>query len=98
MTAPTLVLLNAMVNAEEAMWGLALAKTAGMRPGTVYPILERLEGFGWVFSRWDEESDRPGPRRRLYAFTSDGRAAASALLAERSRSSASSGKAQTAAP
>jgi DNA-binding PadR family transcriptional regulator len=40
--------------------------------GTVYPALHRLERSGAVTSRWDTEASR---RRRVYALTSEGKAA-----------------------
>ena len=38
--------------------------------GTIYPILRRLEGRGWVSSRWNPDRGR---RRRTYRLTSQGR-------------------------
>lgn len=58
------------------MWGLLIIKATGRPPGTVYPILDRLESAGWVGSDWEAASDRSGPRRRFYALTAEGRIAA----------------------
>ncbi|WP_309619696.1 helix-turn-helix transcriptional regulator [Salinibacterium sp.] len=66
-----------------ATWGLLVIKQSGRPAGSVYPILERLERAGWVTSEWDDDTARPGPRRRLYCLTSDG--AISARHAVRSR-------------
>lgn len=41
----------------------------GLKTGTVYPILERLEGLGWLNSEWEITQDRNGPRRRTYRLT-----------------------------
>jgi DNA-binding PadR family transcriptional regulator len=61
-------------------WGLELIKATGRPSGTVYPLLDRLEQAGWVTSSWDEDAGRRGPRRRLYALTPDGAAAARAAV------------------
>lgn len=42
--------------------GLDICKAIGLRSGTVYPILERLEDRGLIDTRWDG----PWPRRRYY--------------------------------
>lgn len=47
--------------------------------GTVYPALHRLEVAGLLRSRWDDGSGR---RRRVYALTAAGRAAAAAKQVE----------------
>jgi PadR family transcriptional regulator PadR len=79
-TAPTLDVLAALLAAEGPTWGLLLMKTIGRPSGTVYPILERLERQGWITSSWDDDAERSGPRRRLYAFTADGQQAATDLV------------------
>ncbi|MBF4604651.1 PadR family transcriptional regulator [Curtobacterium sp. VKM Ac-2884] len=82
-TAPTLDVLDALLAADGPAWGLLVIKATGRQAGTVYPILERLERQGWITSSWDDETDRPGPRRRLYEFTPDGVDAARDLVAAR---------------
>nr|WP_207205467.1 helix-turn-helix transcriptional regulator [Microbacterium protaetiae] len=59
-----------------------IIKTTGLLPGTVYPILERLERHGWITSMWENEPSRTGPRRRLYEFTAEGRVAAGSACAQ----------------
>ncbi|MGD8168962.1 PadR family transcriptional regulator [Herbiconiux sp. P16] len=80
-TAPTLDILEALLGETEPLWGLILVKRTGRPSGTVYPILERLERQGWIIGSWETDLDRTGPRRRLYEFTPDGRAAAQELHA-----------------
>ncbi|MFB2597971.1 PadR family transcriptional regulator [Herbiconiux sp. P17] len=80
-TAPTLDILEALLGETEPLWGLILVKRTGRPSGTVYPILERLERQGWIIGSWETDIDRTGPRRRLYEFTPDGRAAAQELHA-----------------
>lgn len=79
-TAPTLDVLEALLSTDGAVWGLLVIKATGRQAGTVYPILERLERQGWIRSSWDDDAERPGPRRRLYEFTADGVGAARELL------------------
>ncbi|MGP4968800.1 PadR family transcriptional regulator [Glutamicibacter ardleyensis] len=50
----------------EAIWGLQIVKATGLKTGTVYPILERLEDAGWITSEWDTDLSRKGPRRRYF--------------------------------
>lgn len=78
MTAATADVLHALVEQQQtsAGWGLQVIKRTGRPAGTVHPILERLEGAGWVTSSWETSTERRGPRRRLHELTADGRAAA----------------------
>ena len=45
--------------------------------GTLYPLLTRLRGAGWIESSWQESP--AGPPRRHYEITGDGRAALKAF-------------------
>ncbi|WIE62614.1 PadR family transcriptional regulator [Curtobacterium sp. MCLR17_032] len=94
-TAPTLDVLAALLAAEGPAWGLRLIKELGRPSGTVYPILERLERQGWITSDWDDDADRPGPRRRLYEFTADGQRAATDLVAARRAAEANASRPAT---
>jgi DNA-binding MarR family transcriptional regulator len=85
-TSATIDVLAALTASSDASWGLAIIKQSGRPAGSVYPILERLETSGWVTSSWEENSERPGPRRRYYELTAEGATAArSAISAFRSR-------------
>ena len=53
----------------QGVWGLEIARLTGLKTGTVYPILERLESLGWLQSEWEISEDRSGPRRRTYKLT-----------------------------
>jgi PadR family transcriptional regulator PadR len=84
-TGPLLKLLNAFLEAPSAeFYGLELARTTGLKSGTLYPLLDRLEREGWVRSRWEktEPSDQGRPRRRFYALTGTGRHEAQQVLIE----------------
>jgi DNA-binding PadR family transcriptional regulator len=84
-TVQVLAVLNVMLEAPTADWyGLELADRIKLKSGTIYPLLARLEKFGWLASR--EENIDPvkegRPRRRLYQLTASGERAAHEHLAE----------------
>lgn len=58
--------------ADDALSGLELARLAGIRAGSLYPVLSVLEDRGLVEAAWE---DGPRPRRRLYSITAAGSAA-----------------------
>lgn len=80
-TPATTDVLRALLDEPGPTWGLRLVKSTGRPTGTVYPILERLQAAGWVISSWEDDQERPGPRRRLYSLTTDGAAAARSVVA-----------------
>lgn len=84
-TAPTVDVVQVLLGSAGPIWGLALAKAVERAPGTVYPILSRLEDLGWIIGEWEGVSDHSGPRRRYYRLTDEGRAEATALVTARSR-------------
>ncbi|NUS13459.1 MAG: PadR family transcriptional regulator [Streptomyces sp.] len=88
LTMPTIAVLETLLAAQPhaPVWGLEICRTAELGAGTVYPILARLAGLGWVEAR-EEDGPHPGrPARRLYEFTTAGRElAAEALAARRAR-------------
>jgi PadR family transcriptional regulator, regulatory protein PadR len=75
MTLPTQLVLRALL-AEPAqeMYGLQICAEAGLASGTIHPILARLEGLGWLESRWEDTDPRQEgrPRRRYYKLTGTG--------------------------
>jgi PadR family transcriptional regulator, regulatory protein PadR len=40
--------------------------------GSLYPYLNRLEKKGYISSRWEEENDRKGARRKYYQIADKG--------------------------
>lgn len=84
-TGATVDVLEALLASDEPVWGLRVIKQTDRLPGTVYPILERLESQGWVTSTWEQDSSRSGPRRRFHALTPEGRRAAVETCQERGR-------------
>lgn len=75
----TLVVLQALAD-DPARWryGYDLGQQAGLKAGTLYPILVRLADRGLLEARW-EPSPQPGrPARHLYRLTASGLALAAA--------------------
>jgi PadR family transcriptional regulator, regulatory protein PadR len=75
MTLSTQLVLRAMLaEPTEEMYGLQICEAAELPSGTIHPILARLEGCGWLESRWEDIDpvEEGRPRRRYYRFTSDG--------------------------
>src|ERR671917_1048219 len=84
MTLPTQLVLRAMVaDPTREMYGLEIGQAAELASGTIHPILARLEGCGWLESRWEDVDPRveQRPRRRYYRFTPDGVELSRAALA-----------------
>jgi PadR family transcriptional regulator, regulatory protein PadR len=54
--------------------GAEITRCTGTTSGTLYPMLARLEGVGWLSSRWEEvDPTKAGrPKRRLYKLTAFG--------------------------
>ena len=75
MTASVLKVMAALLTAAgEERYGLQLMQATGLPSGTLYPILVRLEGAGWVESRWEEmdPAAEGRPARRYYRLTAEG--------------------------
>ena len=81
-TLHLLRVLDAMLETPDAEhWGFELMGRTGIKSGTLYPLLARLEAAEWVESGW-EMQDIPGrPRRRYYRLTGIGETAARRELA-----------------
>lgn len=82
-TQPTLAVLEVLLREESGTWGLKISKATGLKPGTIYPILERLEEAGWVISIWETEFMRPAPKRKNYLLLAHAREAARDLISSR---------------
>jgi PadR family transcriptional regulator, regulatory protein PadR len=88
MTIPTQLVLGVLLSdPAEERYGYEIGESAGLASGTVHPILARLEGAGWVESRWEEVDSRSAgrPARRYYRLTADGAHAAHEALARAHR-------------
>lgn len=63
--------------------GYELTQRAGLKSGTLYPLLMRLEAQGLLEAQW-QPSPTPGrPPRHVYRLTSSGRELAKQSLARR---------------
>ena len=61
---------------EKEISGAMISRATGLPSGTLYPILLRLEGAGWLKSYWEkgDPSELSRPRRRFYCVTAKGAA------------------------
>lgn len=75
-TPTTTEVLEILLDASEPIWGLQIVKLTGRYPGTIYPILERLETSGWITGAWDDDDVRKGPRRRVYTLNPEAKVSA----------------------
>lgn len=75
MTTTTRLILDVFldVSPDDPLWGYRICQETNLGPGTVYPILDRLESHGWIVSEWETASAPDRPRRRLYTISSTGR-------------------------
>jgi DNA-binding PadR family transcriptional regulator len=83
MTKQTLAVLSTMLsNRDTEMYGLELSKQSGLKPGVIYPMLDRLLKAGWLDRRWEDIDPvvEGRPRRRLYRLNGTGAPAARRAL------------------
>ncbi|MEU4619311.1 PadR family transcriptional regulator [Actinoplanes sp. NPDC023801] len=86
MTLQVRLVLSALADEpDRQLYGLEIIETTGLLPGTIYPILARLEAAGWVVSEWEvvDEREAGRPRRRYYRLTADGLTVAEASAVAR---------------
>jgi len=85
MTLQVKTVLRSMLSEPSREWyGLELCDLTELPAGTMYPILARLEGCGWLESRWENSAEQAvagRPPRRYYQFSQDGAEAARVALA-----------------
>lgn len=90
MTMTFQLVLGAFLEApEREFYGLELMNATGLASGTIYPILGRLEGLGWVESRQEDPdvgTREKRPTRRYYKVTADGLESGRAAIARAHRS------------
>ncbi len=74
LTYQTAVVLLAV--ARGLRYGFDIIDASGLKSGTVYPVLRRLEDAGLLRSRWERVQaarDEQRPPRRYYELTASGR-------------------------
>jgi PadR family transcriptional regulator, regulatory protein PadR len=85
MSGPTLKILKVFLERpKEPLSGAQISKIAKIGSGTMYPLLQRLAGAGWIVGNWEkvEPSEVGRPKRRLYKLTRSGQTAALKELAQ----------------
>jgi PadR family transcriptional regulator, regulatory protein PadR len=83
MSRTTLEVLAYFVEArDKPVYGNEIIKGTGLKSGTIYPILDRLEGAGWLTAEWEDidQSAEKRPRRRNYRLSGLGVGAANREL------------------
>ena len=73
LTHPTALVLHAVARGHG--YGFDIIDATGLRSGTVYPILRRLEEAGLLRARWEsvrKARDEQRPPRRYYEITGAG--------------------------
>jgi PadR family transcriptional regulator PadR len=84
-TLQTMAILKVLLmHPREPRYGLDISREAGLKTGTIYPALARLESAGWVSSSWEEidEAAEGRRRRRYYQLTAEGEINARRALAK----------------
>jgi PadR family transcriptional regulator PadR len=78
------VTLALMDDATGRHWGYDLSRRAGVRSGSLYPVLDRMLAAGWLEDGWEDPEEVSGrrPRRRYYRLTDTGRNEIGGLLAD----------------
>lgn len=76
---PARAILAALLDAQEG-WshGYDLARSAGVKGGTLYPLLIRLEAQGFLQAEWQQSPEGGRPPRHAYRLTESGVALARA--------------------
>ena len=75
MTTTTMKVLARLLDDPTGEWyGFDLIEQTGIKSGTLYPILIRLEKAGWLQSHLEDVDphDVGRPPRRLYSLTGEG--------------------------
>ena len=85
-TQTTLRLLRVFYDApQNEVCGADIWNATKIGPGSLYPILYRLEDAGWLKARWEtiDPHEEGRPRRRYYKLTNQGFASTQKALQER---------------
>lgn len=75
MTTTTKIVIATFIGRpKEELSGADITKLTGIQPGSLYPILRRLDAKGVLSSRWENiEPHKEGrPQKRLYKLTEAG--------------------------
>ena len=86
-TTPLLLVLEVVIRGGgRDYWAYRLSQETGLAPGTIQPILTRLEDEGWLEARWEaiDVQERGRRPRRLYRLTETGAREGATLLQAKS--------------
>jgi PadR family transcriptional regulator len=85
----TLLLFSAFLERQrEWRYGYDLSRETGLKSGTLYPALMRLEEQGLLETRWQEPAQRGRPPRHMYRLNGAGAAVALNALRDAQRPAA----------
>ncbi|MET7750353.1 PadR family transcriptional regulator [Micromonospora sp. NPDC005367] len=85
LTLPVVKVLSVLLaEPDTERYGLDLMKLTNLPSGTLYPVLHRLKGAGWLEADWEtiDPAVEGRPARRYYQLTANGATAARQALAE----------------
>ena len=84
MSKPTVTVMEILLH-DPLAWrhGYDISKDTGLKSGTLYPLLMRLSGLGYLASKWKPAEQAGRPPRHLYRLTAAGIKLAREFLAER---------------
>jgi PadR family transcriptional regulator len=79
--SPQTVAVVLVLAEEPSRWryGYELSRRLGIKAGSMYPILMRLNDRGVLETTWESDAPAGRPPRHLYRLTSEGRALAGEL-------------------
>jgi PadR family transcriptional regulator PadR len=79
LSPPARTILAIMADAGSRwLHGYDLCRQGQVKPGTLYPLLIRLEGQGFLEAEWQAPAEPGRPPRHAYRLTATGRALARA--------------------
>jgi PadR family transcriptional regulator PadR len=80
--SPQSVRLVLTMGSQPNVWrhGYDLGGEAGLKSGSLYPILMRLKERGYLEAQWEQDPPPGRPARHLYRLTPLGRSLAAELL------------------
>jgi PadR family transcriptional regulator len=61
-----------LLHPKDWRYGYEMSRETGIKSGTLYPILMRLEGRGWLETRWEDPREPGKPPRHMYRLTPGG--------------------------
>jgi PadR family transcriptional regulator, regulatory protein PadR len=73
LSQPALAVVSVLAAADDWRHGYDLMAQAGVKSGTLYPLLMRLEAQGLLQARWVDAPQPGRPPRHVYRLTPAGR-------------------------